>query len=68
MEEELLRYKTLYEIATEENEVLKAQFNEQKIFYENQIKELKEQKQTQEKRQNVVYRGLRRIYKKLTKR
>ena len=67
MDNEVLRYKTLYEIEAEENEVLKKQFREVEIAYENKIKELKQQQQEPEKH-NIIYRGLRKIYRKVVKR
>lgn len=65
MEEELAKYKNLYEIASEENEALKKQFQEIEIFYENRIKEIQGK---QEKKHNIVYRALRKIHRKVVKR
>lgn len=62
MEEELLKFKTLYEIECEENEILKKQFKEVEIAYENRINELKKANH------NFVYKTLRKVYKKVIKR
>lgn len=65
MEEELYRYKTLYEIECEENEALRKQYRELEIAFENRINELKNSNNSDH---NIIYRGLRKVYRKITKR
>lgn len=57
IKKELYRYKTLYEITTEENKVLKENY----VSMQNTLNDL-QQKQSEQNKKSIIYRGLRKIY------
>lgn len=58
MKNDFYRYKTLYEIVLEENKLLK----EKNTNLQNIISQLETEKQVEQPKKSIFYRGLRKIY------
>lgn len=67
LKRDLYRYRTLYEIGLEENKLLKEQIQRVNQELDMRIQELNNKNQEEPKR-SILYRGLRKIYRTIVKR
>ena len=67
LKRDLYRYRTLYEIGLEENKLLKEQVIRVNEDLEAKVQELNNKNQEEPKR-SILYRGLRKIYRTIVKR